>query len=275
MSSTSREHRSVIGELKIPPMPQTLLGATEMMQADEDVDVAGVLKLVEHDPAVVARVLRIANSAYYGQSAEITATRRAIVVLGPPAVLGLVMSMGLAEMKTAFDQRTIIPFLNIVRHSIATAYITQELCRIEPGGSNDCLGEAFTAGLLHDIGKMALLYTYPEVAAELYLTAISDGQLLTEEERLLGTTHVAAGASVADRMRLPTILRDVICHHHLGSNGSHGPLTCKVRSANQIAHALGFPEKLGSMESALYVSPTLGDWTERRDEIERYVDAIV
>src|SRR5690554_2241992 len=110
-------------DYRVPPMPETLLRAIELMIGADVPEVEDVVAMLEHDPAVVARVLKIANSAYYAQRAEISSVRRAVVVLGPGAVVGLAMSMGMAEMKDAFDQGIMAPFMDIVRHSVATGYI--------------------------------------------------------------------------------------------------------------------------------------------------------
>lgn len=259
-------------------MPQTLLRAMEIMQGRDTPDVADVVELVEHDPGVVARVLRIANSAYYGQRAEITVVRRAVVVLGPGTVVGLVMSMGMAEMQQAFDDRTMAPFLEIVQHCVATAYIAQEMTREDdPSGEDDSASEAFTAGLLHDIGKLVLLYNHPSVGNELYRAATPDNLLLDEEERAFGTNHVRVGAAVAEKLHLPEVLKYVIHHHHATNGEASQPLVHRIRQANHVAHALGFPAQItGELDHGNMLDPELFErWMKRRDDVTAYVENIV
>ena len=265
-----------ITELSIPPLPQTLLGALELMQAEDDVETADVEKLISHDPAVVARLLRIANSAFYAQQREITVPRRAVVVLGPITVLGLIMSMGMSELKTWFDSKTMAPFLAILAHSVATGYIAQELTRMDPTSDADDAAEAMAAGLLHDLGKMILLYNHPELAASVY--AENHGQkILHAEESTFGTTHVEVGSRAAERMKLPTRLADVMLTHHDAPSSDQHPVVKRVHYANDIAHQLGFPE-LESVPVEVDSAPTsamVAEWTSRADEVASYVNEIV
>ncbi len=266
-------------DYKLPPMPQTLLRATEVMQAADVPEVDEVVRLVEHDPGVVARVLRIANSAYYGQRSEISSVRRAIVVLGPTTVVGLVMSMGMAEMKEAFDDRTMAPFLDIVQHSVATAFIAQEMTKEASTDQDDSPAEAFTGGLLHDIGKLVLLYNHPEAGNEIYRATMPHDLLLEEEERIFGTNHVRVGAAVSEKLRLPEVLKAVISHHHSVNGSGSLPLVQRVQLANRLAHALSFPESLhGDGDHYAETSipnDVLEHWKARRDSVAAYVDGVL
>jgi HD-like signal output (HDOD) protein len=266
-------------EFKVPPMPQTLLRAIELM--NEDADVASVLTLVESDPAVAARVLRISNSAFAAQRSEILSIRRAIVVLGPSSVLGLVMSMGMVEMRGAFDDETAPPFLDIVRHSIMTAIIARMIVD-DVGGSADDQAMAFAAGLLHDLGKLVLLYSAPTQAAPVYRRRLASGETLMEEERALDTNHLRMGGAAADRLRLPMELRAVMVGHS-DAEGPDDELVSVIRKANRIAHYLdqraagtnGTSDTGTAADSATEKSAENGLWISRAAEIERYVSAIV
>lgn len=131
---TPSEHIPTLTDLDLecPPLPQTLLEAIQLMERPEPPEPEEVEALLQHDPAAVARLLRVANSAYYGLRGRIGDVRHAIVVLGPPAVVGMVMSMGMLSMKSAFDARTAAPFLNLVRHCAATAYLARLLIQRAP-----------------------------------------------------------------------------------------------------------------------------------------------
>lgn len=271
--------RQSTSDFRIPPMPQTLLKATEVMQAAGTPDPDVVIRLVENDPSVVARVLRITNSAYYGQRAEISSIRRAVVIIGPGAVVGLVMSMGIAEMQNAFDDTTMAPFLDIVRHSVATGFIAQEMTRGELSGDDESPSEAFTAGLLHDIGKLVLLYNHPKTAAELYSAILPHEILLEEEERIFETTHVRVGAAVAETLRLPESLKEVIGFHHSSNGFASDSLVHRIKLANLIAHVLGYPESVpGLFEErieAIIPPDFLEYWKTRRHEVKAHVDGIM
>jgi putative nucleotidyltransferase with HDIG domain len=253
-------------EFKIPPMPHTLLRAVELMNADGDVN--AVVALVESDPAVAARVLRISNSAFAGQRAEIVTIRRAVIVLGPSAVLGLVMSMGMMEMRGAFDDQTATPFLEVVRHSIMTAVVARMMAA-DAGQSGDEQAFAFAAGLLHDLGKLVLLYTSPTQAAPVYRKGLFAGAAIDEEERALDTNHLRMGAAAANRLKLPDEMHEVMLSHAMQGE-KELPIVALVRNANSIAH---FVETRGEGDGA--APEDLMIWLERAAEIERYVDAVV
>ncbi len=266
-------------DFRLPPLPQTLLRATELMRTPGSPEVDTVVNLVEYDPSVVARILKITNSAYYGQRAEISSVRRAVVILAPGTVVGLVMSMGMAEMKDAFDDRTMSPFLDIVRHSVATGYIAEEMTSTDSSADDDSPSEAFTAGLLHDIGKLILLYNHPGSGAELYRTTMPEELLLEEEERLFDTTHVRIGAAVAETLRLPEALKDVIRSHHATNGSASSPLVQRIQIANRIAHALGFPETVPSLydqnQEKLLPPDVLEHWKSRQRDVAAHVDGIM
>jgi putative nucleotidyltransferase with HDIG domain len=257
-------------------MPQTLLGAIEMMNSAGDVDVDAVVKLIETDPAVVTRVLRIANSAFAAQRAEITSMRRAAVVLGPTAILGMVMSMGFVEMKASFDAEVAGPFFDLVRHSIATAVIARMMAD-DDGATTDEAAEAFSCGLLHDIGKLVLLYNSAAQAIPLYRSGLFGYALMEQEDRVFGTTHTRIGAAVADRLRLPEPLRNVMQHHHAtnGTATDAGNLAALIRASDLLAHALGFPQHLKESAQTMAASVDLDHWQGRTSEIEQYVNAVV
>lgn len=253
-------------EFKIPPMPHTLLRAVELM--NEDAEINAVVSLVESDPAVAARVLRISNSAFAGQRAEIVSIRRAVIVLGPGAVLGLVMSMGMMEMRGAFDEQTASPFLDIVRHSIMTAVVARMMAS-DAGQNGEEQAFTFAAGLLHDLGKLVLLYTSPTDAAPVYRKRLFAGAAIEQEERVLFTNHLRMGAAAATRLKLPDEMLEVMLSH-ASEEANNAPVVALVGKASAVAH---FVESVGEGDGT--APDDMHVWLERATEIERYVDAIV
>lgn len=199
--------------LSFPPLPQTLLRALELTHEAEGPALEDVAEMVEHDPAAAARLLRVANSAYYGQNGRIHDVERAVTVLGAAPVVGLIMSMGVAELRDAIDERMACPFLNLIRHSIATGFLARHLIQRAPDAAATAGkgGEAFAAGLLHDIGKLALLYNFPDEMVVLYEEeAASEEALCSAEKQRVGCDHWEAGLHFARRFRLPASLRQVL-----------------------------------------------------------------
>lgn len=239
-------------DLSCPTLPRTLLEAMELAQQPDGPDLDKVTELVHHDPAVAARVLRVVNSAYYGRRGQIESARRAVVVLGPSSILGITMSMSMMEMRVSLDAQTARPFLDLVRHSIATSFLARHLIQSDAGASEDyrssieLTSEVFTAAIMHDFGKVILLYNFPEEAVAFYGRPLSSDQniLLAETERF-GYNHVETGINLARRLNLPDALLDVIALHHdlNGLEKEEKAVQKKVLSVvagNLVANALGY-----------------------------------
>ncbi|MFW5972452.1 MAG: HDOD domain-containing protein, partial [Bacteroidota bacterium] len=103
-------------------MPQTLTEALEFMRHPEHLEIAPVTAMVQRDPVVVARLLNIVNSAYYGLRHQITSADRAVVMLGPVAVAGIVVGMQMLKLRELIDGPAGACFNRLIRHSVATAF---------------------------------------------------------------------------------------------------------------------------------------------------------
>lgn len=211
-------------ELRCPPLPQTLVEAMGLIDQPEKLEVGPVTDMVERDPIVIARLLHLVNSAYYGLRHAVTSAERAVVMLGPVAVAGIVVGMNMLKLRTTLHGPTADTFQRLIEHSVATAFITRHLIEGPPrdptqhtGSSR--LGTSFTAGMLHDFGKIILVYNYPEEASAFYdLRALQhepDDEDPRELERMLfGCDHCEAGGFVARKLGFPATLAQLIEHHH-------------------------------------------------------------
>jgi len=264
-------------DLQCPPLPQTMLEAMDLMQQQDGPQIDQVVKMVEHDPGVVARLLRVVNSAYYGQGGEIKNVSRAVLILGTVSVTGIVMSLGLNEVRNSLDERTTLPFLNLARHSLASAFIARHLVLHNSEKSThtalkDHLGDVYTAALLHDFGKLILLYNHPGIASRIYgqkendLTA--DHDLLKRERTWFGYDHVETGVYLTRRLRFPESLTTAIAlHHRDGHLDKIAPeisqMIYVVKAANLAAHALGFSDVQKPDWEACSIDPL---WSRMIDE---------
>ena len=190
-------------------------------------DVNVVTAMVQRDPIVIARLLQIVNSAYYGLQRKVESAERAVVLLGPVAVTGIVMGMNMLKLRSALQGPAAQTFVHLIRHSLATAFMARHLVEGAPRGNlknygrprNGRLGAGFTAGLLHDFGKIILAYNRPEQAAALYSKQKLETQLMAEDPRVmerltLGYDHTQAGEFVAVKLGFPDTLTRVIRYHH-------------------------------------------------------------
>ncbi len=223
---SSKATKATLGrlELRCPPLPQTLLEATKLIDSPEQLEVGPVTEMVQRDPIVVAKLLHIVNSAYYGLRRTINSVERTVVMLGPVAVAGIVVGMNILKLNSVLDGPAGRCFDRLIQHSIATAFLLRHLLEGLPRQrgvrvSGNRVGVSFTAGLLHDFGKIILVYNYPEEAIALYEKRTIEEQLRVPDVRELeqlvfGCDHTEAGEYVARKLGFPDTLTDVIRLHH-------------------------------------------------------------
>ena len=176
---------------------------------DADADTRDLLAAIDRDPALTARILRTANSPFFAQTRSVTSVTRAVVVLGLPMIRNL--TLGLTVWDATTSHLTPQQARTLWEHSLAVAHAAQFLAtrtRLCAGG------DAFTAGLLHDVGKMILAKQFPDAYRPL-LTEAAMTPLLPESERaVVGHDHAEIGALLFERWRLPKVLVDAVAHHH-------------------------------------------------------------
>lgn len=238
-------------ELRCPPLPQTLLEATKLIDEPEQLEVGPVTEMVQRDPIVVAKLLHIVNSAYYGLRRTINSVERTVVMLGPVAVTGIVVGMNILKLNSILDGPAGQCFDRLIKHSIATAFLLRHLLEGSPRQrrNNKRVGASFTAGLLHDFGKIILVYNYPDEAVALYEKKTITEQLRNPDVRdleqlVFGCDHTEAGEFVARKLGFPDSLTDVIRYHHEPEPDSGDPATDRlIRAtgvANLAAKAMGY-----------------------------------
>jgi putative nucleotidyltransferase with HDIG domain len=191
-----------------PPFPAVAMKVLELL-GNEDVDVRQVVRWLQADPIFSGEMLRVANSALYGASQEIRSVHHATITLGLDFVKALAITVGLrAYVKSAMRE----PVLRRCwTHSLACAILSQELAAA-------CFmkgDEAYTAGLLHDLGRLGLLAAYPVEYANVLNVAVDYSfDVLHCERELFDIDHCQAGAWLAEQWKLPAELGVIAAHHH-------------------------------------------------------------
>lgn len=218
---------------RLPSLPNIV---SELIIAlnQEGVSIGALAQGIEKDQALSARALRVANSPFYGLRQPIASINDAIVVLGFRAVSSLVMTAALTDLfkmpyMSWFDQAT------FWRHSLGTAVCARKLARI--AGLEPETG--FTAGLLHDIGRLLLVMTSPKQyeAANAYRNE-EDCSLTEAERHVLGITHAEAGEALAKHWHFAPVIRDAVACHHAPPPAGKATITDLTHVSNILAHAL-------------------------------------
>jgi putative nucleotidyltransferase with HDIG domain len=224
---------SIVGLDDLPSLPAVVMELLSCIDQD-DVDVSVLARKVSYDQALTAKTLRLANSSLYRLQVKVTTIQQAITFLGFQATRNLITAVAVTGcfppgLCPGFDDRA------FWRHSIATAACARVLARRMRLNQD----YAFTAGLLHDIGRLVLISQQPQRYQQvLAQRSTRDCHLLDAERAVLGVDHVAAGVALAQHWNFSDTMRQAIAHHHSPEAAGAGFLATIVHVANAIVHAL-------------------------------------
>ena len=219
---------------RIPAFPPIVLRLLDLL-AREDVEIRELVALISADPAFSAQILQVANSPLFGFRSRIDSLQSALVVLGLRRIRSLSMTLATANhMKAVLH---IEELARCWRHMLACALLTEELAR----SCSVFEDRSYTAGLLHDVGRLGLLLAYPNEYAELLRHAERNTlELLDVEHRELGMDHCEAGRALAEHWNLPADFQVVAARHHDPQGNSAVDLLTLVHLGCRLADSLGF-----------------------------------
>lgn len=231
-----RVSRIVESISRIPPLPGAAAQVLPMLRNPEE-DLNRVEKILRTDISLTADILRLANCAYFGIPRSIGSIRHAIAMLGAKRVSDLL----LASCVRGLFQKPVpgydLPPGELWRHSVCVSVIAEGLAR---DLRLPCTDEAFTAGLLHDAGKLVLgLYVNDAVLA---IEERAGGGIPFEEaeREVLGTDHAEVGASIMEKWSFPAfIVGAVRYHHHPDGASPNEALIDVVHVANILSLMIG------------------------------------
>ncbi|MDR2477938.1 MAG: HDOD domain-containing protein [Treponema sp.] len=226
-------------ETYIETMPSLPTSVTKVLEICNNAQTspADLNQVISLDPVLVGRVLKLLNSAYYGLGQQITSLVRAIIMLGINTVKNLALST--AVMGSISDNKNPqgLNMEGFWRHSLCTG-VTAKLIAKRRGIDPKQLEEYFTAGLLHDIGKVPINAAIPDR----YMLSIADADrekipLFRVEEQNLGINHCAAGAMIVRAWKLEGPAAEVIVHHHSPDEykGNYQDILCTIIAADYFA----------------------------------------
>ncbi|MEM7201625.1 MAG: HDOD domain-containing protein [Planctomycetota bacterium] len=238
MISTSAELEELIDStVSIPTIPTTLLEINRVMSSpDGSAREAG--EIIEKDPALAAKVLRLVNSSFYALRNTVTSIPLACSILGFKVIKNVAVQAtvldsfsGVAGIE-AFDPNWLWD------HSFKTALAARMLAEASNGAFGLDKEEAYTCGLVHDVGKMLLLEGQPERFAEALQHSNDTGLPLAKAEgELFGFSHAHVGGLLAQRWRLSNELQEAVVYHHSpGANPEQWARGFLIHIANGIAH---------------------------------------
>lgn len=244
----SRRTELVLRELDVLPTLPSVAAKLMQLGADDEADIKEIVRLIETDPALTARLLSLCRKAATRTRYPITTVELAVVMLGLEAVRSLVLSVQIFDWSNQTASRKKggesgrFNKVGFWQHSIAVACCADLITREHPD-----IGfhpeEAFVCGLVHDLGKLALELVLPRAYWRVIeLAEAREGNIADFERPITGLDHHAAGAKLAERWELPDVFKDVMLLHGLAFDAlpetSNRMMVAVVTIANEICRQM-------------------------------------
>ncbi len=235
MSSTSSKIKKITESIiSLPTLPTVV---TKMIQLVDNpkTSASSLARLIYTDQALTARILKLANSAYYGFPREISTVNMAIVVLGFNTVKEMGLSLSVFEFFKDGTGDSVFDISRFWEHSLGCGSASRMLARRL---NYHLTGEAFVAGLLHDIGKIILRQYLPkEFLVVIDRVNQQKADLDLVEMEIVGATHAQIGAWLAEKWNLPRIIVDAIAYHHAPWDAKEDQILVSIVSVgNYLCH---------------------------------------
>lgn len=232
----------------LPAMPQVVIKAREVI-ANVDSGVNDVVKILETDQAITTRILKVANSAYYGMSGKISTIKHASVILGYKVIgelITLASSSGLLDRELGGYG---LGSGALWTHSLSVAIGSRILAARKNPSLEDT---SFSAGLIHDAGKL-VLDQYVMERKEDFEEIMEHGQVtfMTAENKIFGFNHAEMGFDVCDRWSIPDDIATAIKYHHAPSRSDNNDLAYIIHMADAIVNMADELAKMGGMGAGI------------------------
>lgn len=219
---------------KLPSLPSAVM---ELIASLHDPDVDSIARKIGQDPGLTAKVLRLANSSFYGMARQVSSVDQAVTVLGFRAVGSIATAAALVRQGQAMAPAG-MDLKPLWRHALGCALAARELA----SASAHAPDTAYTSGLLHDIGRLVLWTQFAkEQSAVAQYREQHDCHWAQAETAVLGTDHGEIGSLLCQHWQLPAAIAEAVAFHHR-CEMSASSLPLLVAGADAIAHALSYPQ---------------------------------
>ncbi len=225
---------------ELPTLPVVLPKLLSLM-GDEKTSATHIADAISHDPSLTSKIIKVANSAYYGFSQEISSLERAIPLLGFNMVRSLALSIGVIDGLPSGKDSPYFSREGLWIHGLAAATVMQELGK--KFGKDADMEHHFVVGLLHDIGKVVLDLFFNELfqqALEEAHREKSEG-LYATERRVIGFDHGEVGGMLLTRWKFPDKISAPIAFHHQ----TDLPETANATDMAMLRIADALPQEIG------------------------------
>ena len=204
-------HRLVSKISTIPSVPTLYLKLVKSLQSD-DVSIQAVGDIISQDAGMTAKMLKVVNSAVFGLPRAVSSPEQAVSLLGLEAIKALTLSVGVFEQFETSSSSFSID--RMFKHCIGVAQTASAISKSIPSGV-EFASDAFTAGVLHDVGKLVLVSNSPDdFESALQLAAAEEIPAWQAEQKVFGATHAAIGAHLFGLWGLPQTIVETVALHH-------------------------------------------------------------
>lgn len=211
MNKTTDMYQLISDDLDLSSLPD-IYNRISALLSDENSTHEQIAEVIQSDPALTLRILKVVNSSFYGYPQQISTITQAIGILGRRSLRNIILSTIVAGMCRRMSN-DIFEMEAYWEHSVRTAVLTR-LLTLQSDHKNEA-DTVFIAGLLHDIGKLVIAHQLPEQASEIQLRELDTDQRPWEIEMdVLGFDHTELGAALMEKWNLPDLLVDIIRYHH-------------------------------------------------------------
>lgn len=254
----------------LPVLPQAVSSVLKLAD-DPDSSPRDLEKVIERDPAITAKVLRVANSAYYG-AVTVPTVGRAISFLGLSSIRSLIVSVAFQQMISGKSSTSSFDRTEYWKHSLAVGTASRIIAKMRMPTKAE---ELYCAGMMHDIGMLVLDRFMPdEFDSSLVISKQMNLPLhLVEQEKVM-FDHAEVGGMLAQRWGLVPMMQHAIrFHHNPMDDGDYYESTCIVSAANSLAHQIGFTNSQGQRDHTIdeEVAAAIGLPVEQFDVIKDVV----
>ncbi len=256
--------QQLVSEMQtLPSLPSLYQELLDVMHSD-DVSVDRAARIITKDMGMVTKILQVVNSPFYGLRGKVSNSSHAVALLGLTTIKSLVLSRNVFAQ---FDQSK-LPFFSLEvlwQHGMITGAHARDIARQE-GAEQALVDDAFTAGMLHDVGTLILATNLPDQYTE--MLAIMQGRGLSEwaaEREVFGATHAEVGGYLLDKWSLSEMVVDAVAYHH-------EPAGCPAQNTTALAavHVANVMEEEAQATAMGETAPPMDlDYLTRRGLIDR------
>ena len=219
-------------------LPHIAIKLTKLI-SDENSTMQDFEKIIKMDPTLVLRILRGANSPYYGLRQKVNSISRAVVIIGINNLRNMIVTEGLRDIFKGKNSKNAFSRNRLWLHCVAVSICSQMIMERIFGLNGE---DAFLCGILHDIGMIVEDQTAPDLFYRVCNTYDENSKLITDyEKEIIGTDHCEIGHLLAKDWQLPVDVQEGIQHHHKTMDqGSPSSLTGVIQLAEYIASQLDY-----------------------------------